>query len=369
MSAKTSVAVLLLCVLLGCERSADVKFNVSGTINLDVTDEEGSASEPESKTSPQPTRGTFEVNGDLTDVRIRPEGSFWYERIDALPVHPRSREIILATEPVVASLGRRTQNDFGPDVGIPYAVGQGFPAIPITTTTYPAESDHGPFPIPLDAPIETGPDHHLIYFDRGEGNLIELGMAKRVGDRFSCEAAALFRSKLEDDQRPDGHTSADAAGLPILPGLVRVDEFKRALAQTKSTDRHLGHALRFTLKNTGHGYLYPARHLASTVPYALPDRPPMGMRIRVKSTLDLNQFNEPTQVLLRTLQLHGGILADNGANWFFSGTADPKWAEYWDAITSNAGGKKGLKSFAGALFENNLEVLDFKDADVITQTP
>ncbi|HJS06282.1 MAG TPA: hypothetical protein VJ809_01435, partial [Pirellulales bacterium] len=106
---------------------------------------------------------------------------------------------------------------------------------------------------------------------------------------------------------------------------------------------------------------------ASLVPYSLPARPPLGMRIRVKSSLDLAQFNEPTQVLLRTLQVKGAILADNGANWFISGTADKRWEEYFEALTSNVEGKKGFKEFAGKLFDDNVEVIDFKDADVITR--
>jgi hypothetical protein len=315
---------------------------------------------------PPPTSGTFEKNADLAGVQLLTADSGWYTRVDNLPVHPQSAEIIAAQPVLVPSLGHRFKNDWGaPGEGMPYAVGKGFPPVPINVTAYPGESDLGPRPIPLDAPIEPGSDHHLIYIDSDAGYLYEMGMAAREGSGFSCEAIAAWNLHKSYDQRTLGNTSADAAGLPILPGLVRYDEMKRALSKSDPAQQHLGHALRFTLPNTGKGFVEPARHYASVIPYSLPGRPPMGMRIRVNPGLDLSPFNLPTQVLLRTLQLYGAILADNGAAFFVSGTGDDRWSEYFDAITGNVDGKRGFKSFAGAEFLTNVQVLNF--TDVITQ--
>lgn len=364
---RATLFLALLAALVGCDKSTTITFS-GASVKIDVagSTEPGPVTPPPVD-PPPPTAASFEVNADLANIRIRPADSVWYKRVDGLLAHPKSREIVLATEPVVASLGRRTQNDWGPDFGIPYSVGRGFPPVPVEFSPdgYPGESDHGPFPIPLDAPIEPGPDHHLIYFDLDSGRLIEQMLAARTGKGFTCLSSAVFLATKPDDQRELGWTSADAAGLAILPGLVRLDEFKRALAQPNPADRHLGHALRYTLKNTGHGFIEPARHYASGVPYSLPGRPPMGMRIRVKSTLDLEQFTPEAQVLLRTLQLYGGILADNGQNWFFTGTQDPGWAQHWDGITGNVGGKLGFKSFAKDLFDNNVEIIDYAERSVV----
>ena len=330
----------------------------------------GATQPPPPPPSPPPggEPGTMQVNGDLVGVQLLAPESEWYQRVDQRPVHPLSKQITLAQAPVVESLGRRLQNSFGPTEafgGIPYAVGRGWPGVPVDVYLYPAESDHGPHPIPPAAPIEPGSDKHLIYHDLELGKTYELGMAARDGAGFRCEAAAVWSKHRGDDQRPDGWTSADAAGCPMLPGLVRFDELEHALAQSNPADQHLGHALRITLANTGHGYVYPARHYASDVPYALPDRPPMGMRMRVNPALDLSIFNLPSQVIMRTLQLFGAILVDNGSNWFLTGTFDPRWSKHIEAITGNVDGKIGIKSFAKQLFEDNWEVLDF--TNVTTQ--
>lgn len=316
-------------------------------------------------TDPPPVTGTMEVNADLSGIKLLTSDSGWYDRVDQLPVHPQSGAIITSQPINYAPTGHRFQNDFGMEIGIPYSVGKGFQPVPINVYEYPGESDLGPHPIPLDAPIEQGPDHHLIYLDRETGRLYELGMAARDGAGFKCEAAAVWSIHKSYDQRPNGYTSADAAGLPILPGLVRFDEMERALAQPNAADQHLGHALRYTLRNTGHGFVHPARHYASQIPYALPARPPMGMRFRVNPALDLTPYNRPTQVLLRTLQLFGGILADNGASFMISGTLDPRWSKHWGAITGVVDGKLGFKNFGSAVFLANVQILNF--TNVTTQ--
>lgn len=308
--------------------------------------------------------GELLVNGQLPFTVLK--DSAWYQDITSNPAHPRSREIITSQPPVVPELGRRCHNDWGMDFGMPYSVISGHPPVQVVSA-YAAESDKGPFPIPQGAPIETGPDRHLICYDRGTDTTYELFSASWAGAILDCQSAAVWHGSKSDDQRPLGWTSADAAGLMILPGLVKYDEMKLALSRSDPASQHLGHALRFTLPNTGHGFLWPARHYASLVPYGLPGRPPMGMRIRLKASYDISKYNQPTQVLLRTLQKYGAILADNGAAFFFSGTADVRWAEYFDAITGVVDGKLGFKSLAKADFDDNMEVIDFADAEVVTQ--
>jgi hypothetical protein len=327
------------------------------------------AAPPTTNPPPPPTQvGTVEKNADLAGVKLLTDDSGWYTRVDQMPQHPQSGAIITAQPVVVPSLGHRFKNDFGgAGEGIPYSVGSGWPPAPVAVTAYPGESDLGPHPIPPTAPIEPGPDHHLIYLDRDSGKLYELGMASKDGAGFKCEAAAVWSIHKSYDQRTLGWTSADAAGLPILPGLVRYDEMKRALSQSDPAKQHLGHALRFTLPNTGHGFIAPARHYASQVAYALPGRPPMGMRIRVNPGMDLTPFNKPSQVLLRTLQLYGAILADNGAAFFVSGTEDERWGEYFAAITGNVDGKRGFKDFKGAEFLANVQVLAYAETEVVRQ--
>jgi hypothetical protein len=367
----TSTLLLAALLVIGCDANSR-KITFSGaSIDIQVN---GSPTTPptDPPTDPPPTTGTFTEVPDITAVQLMPASSAWYQNVDTLPVHPRSLEIVQATTPVYAPAGRRTQNDWGHDFGMPYSAGQGFPAVPVTAT-YAAETDPGPYHVPLTAPIETNEDAHLLYYDLSQKKLYELFATSRAGTGFNCGSAAIWDSTKGEDQRTLGWTSADAAGLPILPLLVRFDEFKAAMAQSDPSKQMLNHALRYTLTNTGHAFVYPARHYASTIPYSLPGRPPMGMRIRVKKSLDLSQFNLPTQVLLRTLQYKGAILADNGANWFISGTRDPGWATsygpatYFDAITGNVDGKRGFKSFAGAEFDSNVEIINFTDADLVTQ--
>lgn len=352
------LAVLVLCSA-GCDKSTTITYQ--GTVKIDVAD---STVTPPPVDPPPPPAGTMEVNADLTGVQLLATDSGWYDRVDTLPVHPQSFAIIGAQPPVVASLGPRLQNDFGMEIGIPYSVGRGNPPVPVTVTSYPGESDLGPHPVPLNAPIEPGPDKHLIYLDLDSGKLFELGMAARDSMGFTCEAAAVWSIHKSYDQRELGWTSADAAGLPMLPGLIRFDEMERALAQSDPDKQELGHAIRYTLPNTGHGFIQPARHYASQIPYSLPNRPPMGMRFRINPAMDLSPFNRPTQVILRTLQRRGGILADNGASWFLCGTQDERWSKHWEAITGNVDGKRGLKSFAGAEFLSNMQIINF--SDVIT---
>ena len=252
-----------------------------------------------------------------------PADDIWNTRIDGLPVHPRSAQY-------VSSIGSSAHlhPDFGAGVwppgsnspiGIPYVeVPAGTTAVPVAYTAYGAESDPGPFPIPADAPIEGGPDstgdRHVIVVDRYRCELFELFDA-HPGPGSSWRAASGARYQLDSSRlRPDGWTSADAAGLPIFPGLVRYDEV---------VSGHIDHAIRFTAPQTRAAHVWPARHDASdSSNLALP---PMGQRFRLSSEFEISGFSPQVQVILRAFKEYGIILADNGSSWYISGSPDPRW--------------------------------------------
>jgi hypothetical protein len=184
---------------------------------------------------------------------------------------------------------------------------------------YPDESDPGPYPIPPDAPIEGGPeadgDRHILVLDRDSWTLWEMFNAHPDGSGgWSAGSGAVWDLK-RNQVRPAGWTSADAAGLPILPGLVRYDEVVGNNA--------LEHAVRFTLSTTRQAYVPPASHWASE--HKDDDLPPMGMRVRLKADHDISGFAPEVQAILRGLKTYGMILADNGSDLFISGTHDPRW--------------------------------------------
>jgi len=308
---------------------------------------------------PVPAEASFQINPAMP--RLFPASSAWNTRIDTAPVHPQSAAIIQAVVPAVTSLGRRFHPDFGDGMGFKYAVGQGYNSVPIVST-YADESDPPPYPIPLNAPVELGSDKHILYIDQPSNKLFEVFAVQNTGSGFRAGSVAVWDLTRGDDQRPLRWTSADAAGLPILAGLARVDEMAAALAQPNAADRHLGHALRFTIPKTGKGFVAPARHYASLTPYSLPVRPPMGMRIRLNPSMDISAYNPPTQVLLRTMQLYGAILADNGGSFFFSGTDDARWGQWFEDITSTV---TGFKAVAANVFDSNIQVLNWNESDVV----
>jgi hypothetical protein len=222
--------------------------------------------------------------------------------------------------------------------GIPYIVVSGAQQrVPITFTAYGGESDPGPYPVPPSAPIEGGPsstgDRHVIVIDRDNWKLYELFSAYPVDGGASWRAASGAVFDLNSNAvRPAGWTSADAAGLPIFPGLVRYDEVHEL--------KEITHALRFTAQRTRRAYVYPARHFASSS--TDPNLPPMGMRVRLKSSFDISRFSPAMQVILKALKKYGMILADNGSNWYVSGAPDPRWND--DELRS-------LSSIRGSDFE------------------
>jgi hypothetical protein len=236
-----------------------------------------------------------------------------------LPVHASSAAY-------VGSIGSGTA--FHPDFsstaynapygyGIPYIVVPSTqPMVPITFVAYPSEADPGPYPIPSNAPIEGGPngtgDRHVLVLQSGTCTLYEVFEAYDNGG-WTGDVGAKWNMNI-DATRPKYWTSADAAGLPILPGLVRYDEV--AAGEIK-------HALRFTVANSQRAFIAPASHYASSSTDAT--RPPMGLRMRLKASVDISGYPARMQVILRALKRYGMFVADNGSNWYLSGAPDSRW--------------------------------------------
>jgi hypothetical protein len=231
--------------------------------------------------------------------------------------------------------------------GIPYVVVAGTQARVAVSFDYHEESDPGPYPIPAQAPIEGGAnatgDRHVVILDRDHSVLYELFDAHSIngGQSWQAGSGAIFDLK-SNALRPAGWTSADAAGLPIFPGLVRYDEVVE--------QREIRHALRFTCPTTRRAYVHPARHFAST--RTDPNLPPMGMRVRLKADFDVSGFPSEVQVILNAMKRYGMLLADNGSGWYVSGAPDPRWSD------GNLGALKQVSS-------SNFEVV--RMATIVTQ--
>ncbi|MHC4824858.1 MAG: hypothetical protein ACYTEP_12730 [Planctomycetota bacterium] len=259
-------------------------------------------------------------NADLEGLRLLPADDAWNRDVSRDEVDPLS-------EAIIASIGadKGLHEDFGlvwkgSPVGIPYHVVSGDqPRVPVEFR-YVDESDPGPYPIPPDALIEGGPDsdgdRHLLVLDKDHWKLYEIFSAFPVegGRSWKAVSGAVFDLK-HSKPRPAGWTSADAAGLPILPGLARYDEICGA--------GKLTHALRFTVKKSRRGYVAPATHFASR--HEEENLPPMGMRVRLKATFDTSSFTGAARVILEGLKTYGLILADNRGDWFISGAPDDRW--------------------------------------------
>jgi hypothetical protein len=189
--------------------------------------------------------------------------------------------------------------------------------VPINFTAYGDESDPGPYPVPLTAPIEGGAgsdgDRHVLAVRQGECKLYELYRAFPRAGYWDADSGAVWDLN-SNARRPDYWTSADAAGLPILPGLVRYDEVAAG---------RIDHALRFTSWRTQRAFIYPATHFASSS--TDPNMPPMGLRLRLKASYDIAGFTGQSRVVLEALKKYGMIVADNGSSWFITGAADPRW--------------------------------------------
>lgn len=257
------------------------------------------------------------LNASLVPRLLFPAGNPWNQPVNTEPVDPRSAEII-----AFIGLDKSLHPDFGADwnggpFGIPYVVVSGDqPKVPVTFD-YADESDPGPYPIPPNPPIEGGPsstgDRHILIVDADRWILYELFAAYPNGNGWRAGSGAIWDLN-RNHYRPAGWTSADAAGLPILPGLVRWDEVE--LGEIK-------HALRFTVRRTRRAYIPPASHWASSDTSSIV--PPMGMRVRLKATFDISSYPPRAQVVLRALKTYGMIVADNGSDWYLTGVADARW--------------------------------------------
>lgn len=271
-----------------------------------------------------------------------PANNPWNTDISAAPLDP-------ASDALIASIGLNTglHPDFGSGlyqgatIGIPYVVVAGSqPKVPMVFGIYDDESDPGPYPVPPNAPIEGykpdgtsfGGDRHVLVIDRDNNRLYELGNAYPQGDgSWQATGGALFHLD-SNTVRPGGQpgwTSADAAGLPIFPGLVRYDEASTGIIR---------HAFRFTVQNSRRAYVPPANHWASSD--TSPLRPPMGMRVRLKAAYVIPAgFSKESKAILQAMKTYGMFVADNGSNWYVSGAPDSRWNN--DALVSELGSVKG----------------------------
>ena len=257
------------------------------------------------------------VFADLAGCPMFPANNVWNTRIDNLPVDARSNTFITAMGAnTIVHPDFGTVWDGGP-IGIPYTTVLGTqPLVPISFY-YPGESDPGPYPIPANAPLEYGSDHHILIVERTNCKLYEVYDASTSNGGVSWDAGSGATWDLNSNAlRPDTWTSADAAGLPILPGLVRYDEVATGV---------ISHALRFTVHGTDGTHIWPARHRTPSAGGNSPNMPPMGQRFRLKATFNTATFSPPVQVILNALKTYGMFVADNGADWYLGGAPDMRW--------------------------------------------
>jgi hypothetical protein len=258
------------------------------------------------------------VSPTLGGCPVFPADNIWNTDISSLPVDARSASYIASI-----GSGGHLHPDFGAGlynggpIGIPYIVAPASqPAVPVSFD-YADESDPGPYPIPPNAPIEggaqSGGDRHVLVVQSGTCKLYEMFASYPQAGGWRAGSGAIWNLR-SNALRPRGWTSADAAGLPILPGLVRYDEVAAGA---------ISHAIRFTVSRTQRAYIWPARHQASSG--ADPSAPPMGLRLRIKAGVDISRFSATNRVILTALKRYGMIVADNGSSWFLSGAPDDRW--------------------------------------------
>jgi hypothetical protein len=279
------------------------------------------------------------INAALNGAVAFPASNAWNTDISGAAVDPNSQAILSGI-----GLGTGLHPDFGAGVwdgapiGIPYVVVSGTQA-PVTVrfTAYGDESDPGPYPVPRNAPVEGGNasagDRHVLVIDKDHDRLYELAVAHLQADGSWDAACGAVFSLDSNNVRPGGQpgwTSADAAGLPIFPGLARWEEAARGPGGIR-------HALRFTVSTTRKAYVPPATHWASSNTSA--NLPPMGMRVRLKSSYVIpSTFSTEVKAILTALKTYGMIVADNGSNWYVSGAPDDRWPA---TLNSQLGQVKG----------------------------
>ncbi|HYM19391.1 MAG TPA: T9SS type A sorting domain-containing protein [Candidatus Kapabacteria bacterium] len=253
----------------------------------------------------------------IGSCQIFPADNPWNTDISSYPLHSQSDVFIAA----ISEQKQYLHADFGTpaEYGIPFViVNNTQPFVGITYDAYGDQSDPGPFPVPADAPVEGGAsstgDRHVLVVDTSDRMLYELFSARKdaAGTGWTASSGAKFDLSVTK-YRPDGWTSADAAGLPIFPGLVRYEEVASGA---------INHALRFTAYRSQQGWITPARHEAGTNDTHYP---PMGLRLRMKASYDISSVSGQSKIILQALKKYGMILADNGSSWFISGTSNPLW--------------------------------------------
>ena len=254
-----------------------------------------------------------------TSCSVFPVNNYWHADISKLPVNRHSSQWLSHMSP-----GSELHPDFGPSYGaqpvpygIPYTVVGHSHARVHVHFTYADESDNVGYPLGSDSKVEGGAnadgDRHVLIVDRGTCRLYELYDVHHANGRWTAGSGATW-SLTSNKLRPAGWTSADAAGLPILPGLLRLDEVKAG---------HVDHAIRFTTNVTDRSYLWPARHQAGSVNDS--SYPPMGARFRLKAGFPISSYRADTRVVLKAMKHYGLVLADNGSPWYFQGTSEPGW--------------------------------------------
>jgi hypothetical protein len=247
---------------------------------------------------------------------VFPADNVWHSDISKLPVHPRSTAWMASMDGASTDL----HPDFGSSgepmpYGIPYiVVGSSHADVPVDFS-YPDESDPGPYPFGTDTPIEGGSDRHAIMIDRDACRLYELFDAEYASGGGSTAGSGAIWNLESNALRPAGWTSADAAGLPIFAGLVRIDEVKAG---------KVDHAIRMTASQTDKSYVWPARHQAGAANNK--NLPPMGARFRLKAGFSTSGFRSDTKTILSAMKKYGMILADNGSDWYFTGAASDDWS-------------------------------------------
>lgn len=275
-------------------------------------------------TTTQPVTGSG--GSSVGGCAMLPPDNAWNRDISTLPVRSESATWVTSVGAV------NLHADFGsnPSYGIPFVVVPATqPPLPITFTAYGDESDPGPYPVPLTAPVEAGSDAHVLAVQQGTCQLYEMFGAAPNGTGWNAASGAVF-NLASNALRPKYWTSADAAGLPILPGLARYDEIKSG---------RISHALRFTVPRSQRAFIAPATHYAGTVNASLS---PMGARFRLKASFDLAPYTGDALVILTALKQYGMIVADNGTGWYISGATDARW---------NDTDLNQLKKVPGSMFE------------------
>ncbi len=259
----------------------------------------------------------------IAGCSILPPNNVWNTPIETMPIDANSASYISSI-----GAGTHLHADFGsgiwPDpggfpIGIPYNIVPGTQPGVAVTFLYADESDPGPYPIPANVLIEGDPDsgdRHILLLDKDNCKLFEIWNSQKLdqtGLNWQGGSGAIFDLR-SNSLRPDTWTSADAAGLPILPGLIRYDEI---------AEGEIRHAIRFTASQTRRAYIWPARHYASSLTDL--KYPPMGQRFRLKANYDISTFSKDAQIILIAMKKYGLILADNGSNWYFGGVPDERW--------------------------------------------